>query len=152
MLRLAPTLRANPGKIGIIVLWLASAKKMAILRSKISLVIPRDESAIDFHLLYGFKTHEEASLQIAWIFRYCMDFQRFQVVTGPDRDIVIKLNSEAIVRVMNRTNLFSYESGKEYESYGPCGKLNETRIKVPSLGRWFIIVEDTQVSVEWTLA
>ena len=74
------------------------------------------------------------------------------MVTGPDRDIVIKLNSEAIVRVMNRTNLFSYESGKEYESYGPCGKLNETRIKVPSLGRWFIIVEDTQVSVEWTLA
>ena len=152
MLRLAPTLRANPGKIGIIVLWLASAKKMAILRSKISLVIPRDESAIDFHLLYGFKTHEEATLQIAWIFRYCMDFQRFQVVTGPDRDIVVRLSGEASIKVMNRTNLYSYESGKKYESHGPLGNVTEARIKVPSLGRWFIIVEDMQVSVDWTLA
>jgi len=74
------------------------------------------------------------------------------VVTGPDRDIVVKLSSEAVVRVMDRTNLYGYESGKPYESYGPEKKVSEARIKVPSLGRWFIIVEnESNVSVEWSL-
>jgi len=81
-----------------------------------------------------------------------MSFQRFQVVTGPDRDIVVTLGRETYVRVMDRANLYSYESGKEYDSHGPEEKVTEARIKVPSLGRWFIIVEDMRVSVEWTLA
>jgi hypothetical protein len=58
MLKLAPTFWAKPGKMGITVLWLASAKKMARLRSIISRVIPLFcESAILFPLFYGFKTH-----------------------------------------------------------------------------------------------
>jgi len=81
----------------------------------------------------------------------CMSFQRFQVVTGPDRDIVVNLSGEAFVRVMDRTNLYKFESGEDYESHGPSEKVKEARIKVPSLGRWFIIVDNSQVSVEWKL-
>ena len=81
-----------------------------------------------------------------------MSFQRFQVVTGPDREINVKLSSEAYVKVMDRTNLYNYESGTEYEYHGPHEKVTDTRIKVPSLGRWFIIVESgPEVSVEWSL-
>jgi hypothetical protein len=80
-----------------------------------------------------------------------MSFQRFQVVTGPDRDIVVNLSGEAYVRVMDRINLYHYESGNEYEYHGPSEKVTTARIKVPSLGRWFIIVDDSQVSVEWSL-
>jgi hypothetical protein len=80
-----------------------------------------------------------------------MSFQRIQVVTGPDRDIVVKLSGMAYVRVMDRTNLYRYESGEKYESHGPMEKVKEAMIKVPSLGRWFIVVEDMQVSVEGSL-
>ena len=55
MLRLAPTRWANPGNMGITVLWLASAKKIAKLMSAISLVIPGRvvfiQSPIGFKLL-----------------------------------------------------------------------------------------------------
>lgn len=80
-----------------------------------------------------------------------MSFQRFQVVTGPDRDIVVNLSGEAYVRVMDRTNFYHYESGEEYESYGPSERTTSARIQVPSLGRWFIVVEaeEAEVSVDW---
>jgi hypothetical protein len=81
-----------------------------------------------------------------------MGFQRFQVVTGPDREIIVELSDEACVKVMDRTNLSYYESGTEYEYHGPREKVTNTRIKVPSLGRWFIIVEGgPEVSVKWSL-
>ncbi len=74
------------------------------------------------------------------------------MVTGPDRDIKVNLSSESYVKVMDRTNLYNYESGREYTCYGPHEKVTTARIKVPSLGRWFIIVEaGPEVSVEWSL-
>lgn len=81
-----------------------------------------------------------------------MSYQRFQVVTGPDRDIVVNLSSEAYVKVMDRTNLYNYESDREHQYHGPNEKVTKARIKVPSLGRWFIIVEaGPEVSVDWSL-
>jgi hypothetical protein len=81
-----------------------------------------------------------------------MDFQRFQVVTGPDREIIVELSQEAFVTVMDSTNLHFYESGTEYEYHGPREKVTNTRIKAQTLGRWFIIVESgPEVSVKWSL-
>jgi hypothetical protein len=55
---------------------------------------------------------------------------------------------------MDRTNLYNYESSKEYEYRGPSEKVTNAKIKAPSLGRWFIIIDTEgglEVSVEWSL-
>ena len=83
-----------------------------------------------------------------------MSSQRFQVVTGPDREIEVSLNGEAYVKVMDRVNLSKYQVGEDHEFHGETGKVTQVRIKVPFLGRWFIIVDsgdEPEVSVEWRL-
>lgn len=84
-----------------------------------------------------------------------MSIQKFQVVTGPEREIEVKLSEEAHVKVMDRINLYQYEKGEPFEFYGEEKKVTCTRIKTPTLGRWFIIVDtvdnNVEVSVEWRL-
>jgi len=91
-----------------------------------------------------------------------MSSQRFQVVTGPDREIEVILSGEAYVKVMDRVNLSKYQVGEDHEFHGETGKVTQVRIKkvtqvrikVPFLGRWFIIVDsgdEPEVSVEWRL-
>lgn len=57
--------------------------------------------------------------------------QRFQVVTGPDREIEVSLSSEAYVKVMDRVNLSKYQVGEDYEFHGETGKVTNVKIKVP---------------------
>ena len=83
-----------------------------------------------------------------------MSSQRFQVVTGPDREIEVSLSGEAYVKVMDRANLSKYQVGEDHEYHGESGKVTNVKIKVPFLGRWFIIVDSgdgPEVSVEWRL-
>jgi hypothetical protein len=68
-------------------------------------------------------------------------------VTGPDREIEVNLSGKAYVKVMDRMNFYLYQKGEEYEFYGKEEKVTYLRIKPPSLGRWFIIV-DTSESIE----
>ena len=83
-----------------------------------------------------------------------MVFQRFQVVTDSDREIEVSLSGEAYVKVMDRVNINKYQAGEEHEFHGEKGKVTHVTIRVPFLGRWFIIVDSgngPQVSVEWRL-
>ncbi len=44
--------------------------------------------------------------------------------------------------------------GEDYEFHGERGKVTQVTIRVPFLGRWFIIVDSgdgPEVSVEWRL-
>jgi len=77
-----------------------------------------------------------------------MVFQRFQVVTDSDREIEVSL------KVMDRVNFNKYQAGEEHEFHGEKVKVTQVTIKVPFLGRWFIIVDSgdgPEVSVEWRL-
>ena len=88
------------------------------------------------------------------VFWYYMIFQRFQVVTGPDREIEVNLSGEAFVKVMDRINFNKYQVGEDHEYHGERGKVTQVKIKVPFLGRCFIIVDSgdgPEVSVEWRL-
>jgi hypothetical protein len=83
-----------------------------------------------------------------------MSSQRFQVVTGPDREIEVSFSGEAYVKVMDRVNLSKYQVGDDHEFHGESGKVTNVKIKVPFLGRWFIIVDSgdgSEVSVAWRL-
>jgi len=83
-----------------------------------------------------------------------MSSQRFQVVTGPDREIEVSLSGEAYVKVMDRVNLSKYQVGEDHDYHGEDEKVTNVKIKVPFLGRWFIIVDSgdgPEVSVEWRL-
>ena len=83
-----------------------------------------------------------------------MVFQRFQVVTGPDREIEVSLGSEALVKVMDRVNFNKYQAGEDHDFHGDSGKVTQVRVRVPFLGRWFIIVDSgdgPEVPVEWRL-
>lgn len=84
-----------------------------------------------------------------------MRFQKFQVVTGPDREIEVKLSSKAYVKVMDRMNFYLYQKGEEYEYYGCEEMVTYVRIKPPSLSRWFIIVDTSEsiesISVDWRI-
>ncbi len=76
------------------------------------------------------------------------------MVTGPDREIEVSLSGEAYVKVMDRVNLSRYRVGEDYDYHGERGKVRNVKIKVPFLGRWFIIVDTEggpEVSVEWRL-
>lgn len=82
-----------------------------------------------------------------------MRFQKYQVVTGPDREIEVKLTDKAFVRVMDRLNFYLYQKGEKYVYYGEEEKVTYVRIRPPSLGRWFIVVDTSEntedISVEW---
>jgi len=83
-----------------------------------------------------------------------MFFQRFQVVTGPKREIEVNLSGEACVKVMDRVNFDKYQVGEDHEFHGEMGKVTHVKIRVPFLGRWFIIVDaegGPEVSVQWRL-
>lgn len=83
-----------------------------------------------------------------------MVFQRFQVVTDSDREIEVSLGGEAWVKVMDRVNFNKYQAGEDHEFHGEKEKVTQVRIRVPFLGRWFIIVDSgdgPEVSVEWRL-
>ena len=83
-----------------------------------------------------------------------MVFQRFQVVTDPDREIEVSLGGEAYVKVMDRVNFNKYQTGEDHEFHGEKDKVTQVTIRVPFLGRWFIIVDSgdgPDVFVEWRL-
>ena len=76
------------------------------------------------------------------------------MVTGPDREIEVSLSGEAYVKVMDRVNLSKYQVGEDHDYHGKSDKVTNVKIKVPFLGRWFIIVDSgdgPEVSVEWRL-
>jgi hypothetical protein len=83
-----------------------------------------------------------------------MVFQKFQVVTDPDREIEVSLGGKAYVKVMDRVNFNKYQASEEHEFHGEKGKVIQVTIRVPFLGRWFIIVDSgdgPKVSVGWRL-
>ena len=76
------------------------------------------------------------------------------MVTGPDREIEVSLGGEAWVKVMDRVNFNKYQAGEDHEFHGESEKVAQVTIRVPFLGRWFIIVDSgdgPEVSVEWRL-
>ena len=76
------------------------------------------------------------------------------MVTGPDREIEVSLSGEAYVKVMDRVNLSRYQVGEDHDYHGERGKVTNVKIRVPFLGRWFIVVDTEggpEVSVEWSL-
>ena len=94
------------------------------------------------------------TLQITRRVFHTMSSQRFQVVTGPDREIEVSLSGEAFVKVMDRVNLSKYQVVEDHDYHGESGNVTNVKIKVPFLGRWFIIVDSgdgPEVSVEWRL-
>ncbi len=70
-----------------------------------------------------------------------MVFQKFQVVTDPDREIEVSLDGKAYVKVMDRVYFNKYQASEEHEFHGEKGKVIQVTIRVPFLGRWFIIVD-----------
>ena len=56
---------------------------------------------------------------------------------------------------MDRMNFYLFQKGDEYEYYGKEEEVTYVRIKPPSLGRWFIVVDtskiDENISVDWRI-
>ncbi len=70
-----------------------------------------------------------------------MNFLKYEVDAGPNDVIEVRLDKQANVRVMNRSNFENYRSGKKHRYYGGHAKKSPFRIKPPHQGHWFVVVD-----------
>ena len=72
-----------------------------------------------------------------------MNFLKFDLgKLNPDKTVEVTLRGDAAnVRLLNQSNMYNYEHGREYHGLGGVVKKSPVEIKIPSHDHWFIVVD-----------
>ena len=72
-----------------------------------------------------------------------MNFLKFDLgkqKTGKTVKVILS-GSAVNVRLINNTNMFNYEHGHAYESFGGLAKKALIEMKIPEADHWFVVVD-----------
>jgi len=57
-------------------------------------------------------------------------------------DIVeVTLDGQANVRLLDDSNFSNYQRGSQHSYYGGLAKVSPTRLRVPHLGHWHVVID-----------
>lgn len=65
--------------------------------------------------------------------------------------VTVFLQNATNVFLVNQQNLNAYQNGQSFESFGGFYDRSPVHITVRGIGRWFLIVENSQYEYRWEI-